>query len=165
MLGPIKSLLDSLNIGSDFYSLRDRQASALAVYNPLAERVKAGDMTAYAEFSEAAQTLININRELYGSTSQFFDFVDQVKAISQGAVTREQAKIDAATASDSPFKQLATQQQATTSAIDSQTQALLAALGGMNENLAAMVRAMVARTGQNNDSVQLAGFLGGRGFF
>lgn len=165
MLGPIKSLLDSLNIGSDFYSLRDRQASAQAVYNPLAERVKAGDMTAYAEFSDAAQTLININRELYGSSSQFFDFVDQVKAISQGAVNREQAKIDAATASDSPFKQLATQQQATTSAIDSQTQALLAALGGMNENLAAMVRAMVARTGQNNDSVQLAGFLGGRGFF
>lgn len=164
-LGPIKSLLDSLNIGSDFYSLRDRQKSAQDIYNPLAERVKAGDMTAYAEFSDAAQTLIEINRQLYGSTSQFFDFVDQVKAISNGAVTREQAKIDAATASDSPFTALASQQQATTSAIDSQTQALLAAIGGTNQNLAAIFGAIVARTGQNNDIPQAQGLFGSRGYF
>lgn len=162
-LGPIKSLLDSLNIGSDFYSLRDRQKSAQAIYNPLAERVKAGDMTAYAEFSDAAQTLIEINRQLYGSTSQFFDFVDQVKAISNGAVTREQAKIDAATNSDSPFAQLASQQQATTSAIDNQTAALLAALGGMNDNLAALIRAQMANAA-NDTSTSMPAWLG-RGYF
>lgn len=156
-LGPIKSLLDSLNIGSEFYSLRDRQASAQAIYNPLAQRVAAGDMTAYAEFSDAAQSLIEINRQIYGSTSQFFDFVDQVKALSQGTLDREQAKIDAATASDSPFTQLAAQQQATTSAIDAQTEALIAAIGGrldtMNSNLIAALRAAAA----NNNTVQYTG--------
>lgn len=162
-LGPIKSLLDSLNIGSEFYSLRDRQASAQAIYNPLAERVKAGDMTAYAEFTDAAQSLIEINRQIYGSTSQFFDFVDQVKAISQGAVTREQTKIDAATASDSPFTALAAQQQATTSAIDNQTQALLAALGGMNDNLAALIRAQMANASNDTDVSRPAWL--GRGYF
>lgn len=162
-LGPIKSLLDSLNIGSEFYSLRDRQASAQAIYNPLAERVKAGDMTAYAEFADAAQSLIEINRQIYGSTSQFFDFVDQVKAISQGAVTREQTKIDAATASDSPFTALAAQQQATTSAIDNQTQALLAALGGMNDNLAALIRAQMANASNDTDVSRPAWL--GRGYF
>lgn len=162
-LGPIKSLLDSLNIGSDFYSLRDRQASAQAIYNPLAERVKAGDMTAYAEFADAAQSLIEINRQIYGSTSQFFDFVDQVKAISQGAVTREQTKIDAATASDSPFTALAAQQQATTSAIDNQTQAILAALGGMNDNLAALIRAQMANASNDTDVSRPAWL--GRGYF
>lgn len=162
-LGPIKSLLDSLNIGSEFYSLRDRQASAQAIYNPLAERVKAGDMTAYAEFADAAQSLIEINRQIYGSTSQFFDFVDQVKAISQGAVTREQTKIDAATASDSPFTALAAQQQATTSAIDNQTQALLAALGGMNDNLAALIRAQMANASSDTDVSRPAWL--GRGYF
>lgn len=162
-LGPIKSLLDSLNIGSEFYSLRDRQASAQAVYNPLAERVKAGDMTAYAEFADAAQSLIEINRQIYGSTSQFFDFVDQVKALSQGTLDREQAKIDAATASDSPFTQLAAQQQATTSAIDAQTEALIAAIGGrldtMNSNLIAALRAAAA----NNNTVQYTGLFAPRG--
>lgn len=163
MVGPIKSLLESLTIGNDFYSLRDRQASAQAVYNPLAQRVAAGDMTAYAEFSDAAQSLIEINRQIYGSTSQFFDFVDQVKALSQGTLDREQAKIDAATASDSPFTQLAAQQQATTSAIDNQTEALIAALGGrldtMNSNLIAALRAAAA----NNNTVQYTGLFAPRG--
>lgn len=163
MVGPIKSLLESLTIGNDFYSLRDRQASAQAVYNPLAQRVAAGDMTAYAEFSDAAQSLIEINRQIYGSTSQFFDFVDQVKALSQGTLDREQAKIDAATASDSPFTQLAAQQQATTSAIDAQTEALIAAIGGrldtMNSNLIAALRAAAA----NNNTVQYTGLFAPRG--
>lgn len=163
MVGPIKSLLESLTIGNDFYSLRDRQASAQAVYNPLAQRVAAGDMTAYAEFSDAAQSLIEINRQIYGSTSQFFDFVDQVKALSQGTLDLEQAKIDAATASDSPFTQLAAQQQATTSAIDAQTEALIAAIGGsldtINSNLIAALRAAAA----NNNTVQYTGLFAPRG--
>lgn len=162
-LGPIKSLLDSLNIGSEFYSLRDRQASAQAIYNPLAERVKAGDMTAYAEFADAAQSLIEINRQIYGSTSQFFDFVDQVKAISQGAVNTEQAKIDAATASDSPFTALAAQQQATTSAIDSQTKLLLLALSAVNDNIASVVRQLIANGGSVTQASDL--ITAARGYF
>lgn len=153
-IGPLKSLMQNITVGSDFYSLRDRQASAQAVYNPLAERVKSGDMTAYAEFSDAAQSLIDINRQLYGSTSPFYDFLDSVKALTNGALTSEQAKIDAANVSDSPFKDLATQQQATTSAIDNQTQRLIEALGGrldtLNDNLINAIRSSVASGSASN---------------
>lgn len=153
-IGPLKSLMQNITVGSDFYSLRDRQASAQAIYNPLAERVKSGDMTAYAEFSDAAQSLIDINRQLYGSTSPFYDFLDSVKALTNGALTSEQAKIDAANVSDSPFKDLATQQQATTSAIDNQTQRLIEALGGrldtLNDNLINAIRSSVASGSASN---------------
>lgn len=159
-IGPLKSLMQNITVGSDFYSLRDRQASAQAVYNPLAERVKSGDMTAYAEFSDAAQSLIDINRQLYGSTSPFYDFLDSVKALTNGALTSEQAKIDAANVSDSPFKDLATQQQATTSAIDAQTAAIVAALGGINENLVAALQIKVAN---NNSGVDVTSLLSSRG--
>lgn len=144
MVGPLKDLLKSITIGSDFYSLRDRQASALAAYNPLKARVAAGDTTAFADFSDAAQTLIDIQRQIYGSTSPFFELLKEVTDLSNGALAGQQSKIDAATASDSPFSQLAAQNAAVASAIDSQTAALIAALGGrldlMNTNLIAAIR-------------------------
>lgn len=159
-LGPLKSLQQSLKIGSDFYSLRDRQASAQAIYNPLKARVAAGDTSAFSEFSDAAQSLLDIQRQIFGSTSPFFDLLKEVTDLSNGALTSEQAKIDAANVSDSPFKDLATQQQATTSAIDAQTAAIVAALGGINENLVAALQIKVAN---NNSGVDVTSLLSSRG--
>lgn len=154
MTASLKGLLDELNIGSDYYSLRDRKQSALDVYNPLKARVAAGDTTAFDAFSDAARNLISIEREISGSTSPFFALLKEVTDLSKGALNGVQTKIDTATASDSPFSALAAQNAATTSAIDNQTTALLGALGTLNDNLVAALRAKVA-SGDTSDVTSL----------
>ncbi len=148
IMGALLDFQKSLTVGNDTLSLRDRNSAALAVYNPLADRVKAGDTTAYDEFVSASQDLLAIQRELYGSTSAFFATQDSIKAITDKAVSTQTALADSSAATDSPFAQLAAQQSATTSAIDAQTSALIAALGGrldsLNDNTIAVYRQLVA---------------------
>lgn len=152
IIGSLKDLQRALSVGNETLSLRDRNSAALAIYNPLAERVKAGDVTAYDKFTQAAQDLLDINRQLYGSTSAFFDVQNEVKALLDGTIAKSEAASAASSASDSPFSQLATQQQATANAIDAQTTALIAALesklgtrlDNINSNLIASSRAAVA---------------------
>lgn len=150
----LKGLLDELRIGSDYFSLRDRKSSALEVYNPLKDRVAAGDTTAFEAFSEAARNLISIEREISGSTSPFFALLQEVTTLSQNALTGQNASISAASASDSPFAALAAQNAATASAIDNQTDALIAAIGGrldlVNANLIAALRNQSVQTASMN---------------
>ncbi|MBA4087066.1 MAG: hypothetical protein C0491_04595 [Novosphingobium sp.] len=162
ILGSLKGLKEFLGVNSDFYSLRDRQAQAQAIYNPLKARVQAGDATAFDGFAKASQDLLEIERQINGSTSAFYARADEIRALTDQAIAGKQAVSDAAAASDSPFTALASQQQATTSAIDNQTAALLAALGGINDNLVASLRARIDATGQSN-TVQYTGLFAPRG--
>lgn len=162
ILGSLKGLKEYLTVGSDFYSLRDRQAQAEAIYNPLKARVQAGDATAFDAFSKASQDLLEIERQINGSTSAFYVRADEIRALTDQAIAGKQAVSAAAAASDSPFTALASQQQATTSAIDNQTAALLAALGGINDNLVASLRARIDATGQSN-TAQYTGLFAPRG--
>jgi hypothetical protein len=166
ILGSLKGLKEYLTVGSDFYSLRDRQAQAEAIYNPLKARVQAGDATAFDAFSKAAQDLLEIERQISGSTGAFYARADEIRALTDSAIAGKEAQAAAASASDSPFTQLATQQQATTSAIDNQTQALIAALGGrldaINDNLITSVRAQLSAAAANG-STSLA--MPARGYF
>lgn len=152
ILGSLKGLKEYLGVGSDFYSLRDRQAQAEAIYNPLADRVRAGDASAFDAFAKAAQDLLEIERQISGSTGAFFAKADEIRALTDQAIAGKQTVADAAAASDSPFTQLASQQQATVSAIDSQTEALLAALGGINANLVASLRAQLSTATANGSA-------------
>lgn len=162
ILGSLKGLKEFLGVNSDFYSLRDRQAQAQAIYTPLKARVQAGDATAFDAFSKASQDLLEIERQINGSTSAFYVRADEIRALTDQAIAGKQAVSDAAAASDSPFTALASQQQATTSAIDNQTAALLAALGGINDNLVASLRARIDATGQSN-TAQYTGLFAPRG--
>lgn len=166
ILGSLKGLKEYLTVGSDFYSLRDRQAQAEALYNPLKARVQAGDATAFDAFAKAAQDLLEIERQINGSTGAFYARADEIRALTDSAIAGKEAQAAAASASDSPFTQLATQQQATTSAIDNQTQALIAALGGrldaINDNLVTSVRAQLSAAAANG-STSLA--MPARGYF
>lgn len=165
ILGSLLDFQKSLTVGNDTLSLRDRNAAALAIYNPLAERVKAGDTTAYDDFVSASQDLLAIQRELYGSTSAFFATQDSIKAITDNAVSTQTALADSSAAADTPFAQLASQQQATTSAIDAQTAALVEALGGrldsLNDNMIAVFKQLVANGASASDVSALIG----RGYF
>ncbi|PZU59837.1 MAG: hypothetical protein DI547_05000 [Sphingobium sp.] len=136
--GSLKDLLDGINIGDSGYSLRSRLENARAAYDPLAARVAAGDTTAYDDYSTAAQTLIDLQRQYSGSQSEYFDVLDQVKNLATNAVNSQQSLIDSANGSASIFN--------TTPIVDAtkaQTDAITAALNGqltaVNDNLARLI--------------------------
>lgn len=157
ILGSLRDLQKALTVGNDALSLRDRNAAALAVYNPLAARVQAGDTTAYDDFVKASEDLLNIQRELYGSTGAYFSTQDQIKAITDKAIT-DQTLIDTASANrDSIFSDSAS--TATVSAIDAQTSALVDALesrlglrlDSLNDNTIAVYQQLVANGATASD--------------
>lgn len=145
IIGSLRDLQKALTVGNDALSLRDRNSAALAIYNPLAERVKSGDVTAFDAFSQAASDLLDVQRQLFGSTSAYFATQDQVKALTDAAIYGQTAVADASTNRDSPFSDKAV--TATVSAIDAQTSALIAALGGrldaLNDNTIAVWKQLV----------------------
>lgn len=101
--GSLQALLDDLMIGDTGLSLRDRRANAKAAYDPLAARVAAGDSSAYDDYVKAAQTLLDIERQISGSTQAYFDRRDEIARLTKGQIDAQQSRIDAATNSDSPF--------------------------------------------------------------
>lgn len=101
--GSLRSLLEGLTLGNESFSLRDREAMALAKYNPLADRVRAGDATAYSDYAEAARAMLDVQRQLYGSQEGYFTSLAGVTSLTQSELARQQALIDAASSSANPF--------------------------------------------------------------
>ncbi len=82
----LRQFLGTLTAGNSALSLRARKSAALTDYTPLAERVKAGDATAVDLFVKAAKVLLNIEREISGSQSGYFDLLDEVTSITRSAM-------------------------------------------------------------------------------
>lgn len=85
-LSAMRGSLDELTIGNTALSLRDRRQSAITAYDPLAARVAAGDSSAYDDFVEASRALLDIERELFGSQSGYFERLEQVTNLTRGAL-------------------------------------------------------------------------------
>lgn len=130
LTGSLQDLYKNLTIGDSGYSLRTRLANAKADYNPLAARVAAGDTTAYDDFANAAQTLIDLQREYSGSAPEYFALLDQVTQLTKGELDRQQAQFSSASGAASPFD--------TTPIVDAtqqQTNAVVGALAAVNDNV------------------------------
>lgn len=153
ILGSLQDLMKSLTIDNSTRSLRDREAEALKAYQPLEARVKAGDTTAFADFSQAAKDLLDIQRQLYGSQAQYFTSEDAIKSITQSAIDKAQKVADEAANRDSPFKSTGTaaanDNASVTSALGSLQSGLLDGLGGrldaVNQNLGALIQQGLSR--------------------
>lgn len=149
--GSLQSLFDDLMIGDTGLSLRDRRANAKAAYDPLAARVAAGDSSAYDDYVKAAQALLDIERQISGSTQAYFDRRDEIARLTKTQIDAQQARMDAATNSDSPFSNSSANgdNQGVIEALDrlgnSLLDGLLSGLGGrldaVNENLGALILA------------------------
>lgn len=134
--GSLKSLMQDLTSKNDTRSLWERETAARAAYDPLAARVSAGDTTAYDAYAEAAATLRDIERQIYGSTAQYFAFEDQVKAITQGAI--DQQMTIAMGSQDNA---------AVVNAIDEQTATLNATMQAVNDNLITVAGILAQQSG------------------
>lgn len=134
----LKSLLDELTIGDSGLSLRSRQQNALAEYQPLAERVAAGDTTAYDDYADAARSLLDIERQMFGSTQAYFDRLDEVTSLTRERIDGDSNIASIAANRESPFDSAGRVKDS----IDSQTGEITNRLDAVNDNLITIIRQM-----------------------
>lgn len=84
----LKDFLSSLKAGSASpYSLRDQEVSARAVLDPFLSQINRGEAVDQEKYLSAAQTFLDIERQLYGSTSKYFDALNQIQAATNSAIS------------------------------------------------------------------------------
>ena len=150
MTSALRGLLNDLTTGNDALSLRERQTSAVAKYDPLRARVEAGDATAFNDFAEAARALLDIERQMFGSQSGYFDRLAEVTGISRTALAGQDALISGASGAASPFAA----NDNVTSSIDSQTGVLVNGFTGLESQLAAVNQNLGALIAQGYGGAQ-----------
>jgi hypothetical protein len=124
----LKSLFEELTVGNDARSLQERLVEAQAAYNPLAQRVAAGDTSAYDDYSDAARTLLDLQRQIYGSSEDYFNLLDQVTALTKTRIDSETNVASIAAARDSIFSESQASVTPIVSATEQQTAVLAKAL-------------------------------------
>lgn len=83
----LKEFLTTLNIGSSSpLSLRDQEAAAMGQLKPFLTAIEAGQTIDQSKYQAAAQSYLDIERQLYGSTSKFFEAFDAVQAATNKAI-------------------------------------------------------------------------------
>lgn len=103
VIGSLRALLNELTIGNSGLSLRSRQQNALTQFDALAARVAAGDTTAFDDFADISKQLLDIERQLFGSTQSYFDRLAQITALTERAVADQTNITSIASAQPSPF--------------------------------------------------------------
>jgi len=151
LIGSLKSLYEDLATGDNGLSLRDRQAAALTTYEALKARVAAGDTTAYDEYATAAQSLLDIERQLYGSQQSYFDRLTEVMDLTKSRIDAETNVTSIAENRDSPFDSAG----AVNASIQSQTDTLSGLLSAANENQGTII-AYLATIAAQGGSVSAA---------
>lgn len=101
--GSLRDLFRDLTIGDSGLSLRTRLGNAQGEYDPLAQRVAAGDITAYDDYANAARSLLELQREVYGSSEDYFRLLDEVTNLTKSRIDEESNITALAVDRDTPF--------------------------------------------------------------
>jgi hypothetical protein len=147
IISSLQDLYDFLTYGDSGLSLRDRDTELRGRYGTLKARVESGDTTAYDEYAKVARELLEVERQLYGSTQQYFDLAAEVKKTSGNAIDRQNALAAAAQNSDNPFSgssvSTTSDNSTVVTAIDNLSVSVATNLGykldAVNDNLGAML--------------------------
>lgn len=134
--GSLRDLFRDLTIGDSGLSLRTRLGNAQAEYDPLAQRVAAGDITAYDDYAEAARNLLDLQREVYGSSEDYFRLLDEVTQLTKTRIDEESNIASLAVDRDTPFT---VDQTPVVNAINYQTELLASFLAAIVKNGGASV--------------------------
>lgn len=103
MTSTLRDLLDDLTVNNDALSLRDRLTMAKGKYDPLAADIAAGKKVDYEQFAEAARTVLDIQRQLSGSQSPYFDLLAEVTGLTRRALSDQENIISIGTGRATPF--------------------------------------------------------------
>jgi hypothetical protein len=83
----LKDFLQELNLGgASPLSLRDQEALAKAALQPFLDKIASGSSIDQEAYQDAAQKFLDIERQLYGSTAQFFAAFDEIQAATTKAI-------------------------------------------------------------------------------
>lgn len=151
--GSLQDLYDQLTIGDSGLSLRERLGNARTEYDALAQRVRAGDTTAFDDYAAAAKTMLDLQRQIYGSTSAYFTAFDEVRNLTGSTLDQQRRLIEEASGNQTfdPRNNIANDNQGVVSAIDRLGNTIVLGLGGKldatNQNLGALLRSSNGGTG------------------
>lgn len=151
----LKQLLQDLKIGDSGLSLRARRSNAVTQFDALAARVAAGDSSAFDDFAEISQQLLDIERQLFGSTQSYFDRLAQITALTEQAIAGQGNVTGIGTTLPaSPFEY----RTEINRSIDQQTVEVTGLLRAINDNLIALnpaqrIETFSGSTGNGRSSV------------
>ena len=99
----LKDFIDEMNAGSSSpLSLREQEMAAYEALNPYLQQIGAGTAIDQDAYLEAAQKWLNIERQLYGSTSKYFEAFDSIQTATNAAIATIDNSTPIRTAQD-PF--------------------------------------------------------------
>jgi hypothetical protein len=150
----LKDFLTGLKVGSSSpYSLRDQEAAAKATLNPFLQQIAAGQTVDQGKYQAAASTYLDIERQLYGSTQQYFDAVDAVQAATNVLIRTFDNVKPISTSTESPFaKATADSAAATAAAVKTANE--------MAQDTNALLQRLVAAAEAGEGTSGSSGFIG-----
>ncbi|MCW2412002.1 MULTISPECIES: hypothetical protein [unclassified Sphingobium] len=120
----LKDFLQSLKAGSNSpLSLREQQANARAALDPFIADINAGKNVDTSKFQEAAQTFLQIERDINGSTKEYFAQYDMITKLTEQAISAiDKQNANNGTGSENPFeKAIAKNSEATANILEQQS--------------------------------------------
>ena len=146
----LRGLVDELTKGDNGLSLRDRLSNIRADFNPMADTIRQGGKVDYDRFTELSRQLIEVQREISGSQTDYFSTFDEVLALSRQALAGQENVVSIGSGTASPFSGSAAPSNASVpvvNAINAQTGELMAGFAALTAQVA---------------KLQVASFGGGR---
>lgn len=160
LTGSLKSLIEDLTKGDSGLSLRDRLSNIRADFNPLANTIRSGGTVDYDKFSELARQLIEVQREISGSQSDYFSTFDEVLGLSRQALQGQQNVVSIGSNTGSPFSGDAAPSNIATpivGAIGQMSGDIVAGLAAVQAQIAALGRLSSGGAGSERTSLAIGG--------
>jgi hypothetical protein len=151
----------SLKLGSSSpLSLRDQEATAKTALQPYLDSIAAGQTIDQSKYQDAAQAFLDVERQLYGSTDQYFAQFNKIQAATSQAIsTIDNATPIASTATDPFASATATATAATATATQSTAEILAQQTGVLDD-----VRTLLQQISTNGGISIFASGAAARGF-
>lgn len=158
----LKDFLLSLKVGSASpLSLRDQEAAARTALQPYLDTIAGGGNVDQAKYQGAAQSFLDIERQLYGSTQAFFDQFGALQDATNKAISNIDNAVPITPAVESPFVKATADSTAETAGNTATGNELLAQVSDQIAQATALLQGILGNTGASGTT----GFIGGgRGF-
>lgn len=146
----LKDFLKSMNVGSTSpLSLRSQAATAQSMIDPYLAQINAGQAINQDKYLDAAQTYLDVQRQLYGSTAKYFEAFDMIQAATNKAIGTADSNVSPIRTTSDPFIE--------------QTANSTKALAANSENQVMLMQQSVALQQENNELIKklmASGFIG-----
>lgn len=142
----LRSFIEGLKAGSASpLSLRDQETAARAALQPYLDQINAGQAIDQDKYQQAAQTFLDVERQLYGSTNAFFVEFDRIQKATASAIER----IDNATSigSSDALARAAADSAAKTAAAVQTGNEMTESTNGLLARIVALQEELVRRSG------------------